>query len=173
MPSVSEILGSTVFKGKYDGVDMDVLKAAAKWGTEVHYAIETDDVSNLDDLQFQKYDEYLGLVLKNKIQVLEHEMIVYYEIDGKVKYIGTLDMLVKWKGLDLGDVKTTYVLDKNYLSYQLTMYAMAYEQMNNKKIDNLFGMWLPKREKGKLSDIKRLPDDVIWEVLIDYEQDNL
>ena len=55
------------------------------------------------------------------------------------------------------DVKTTYAVDKKYLSYQLTMYAMAYEQMHEKKIDKLAGIWLPKKSKGKLVDVERLP----------------
>lgn len=169
MPSVSEILGSTVFKDKYAGVDKEILKAKAKWGTEIHKAIETDDISDLDDLQFQKYDEYLGIVLKHKLEVIAHEQIVYYEIKGVVKYIGTFDLLIKDA---LTDIKTTYALDKKYLSYQLTMYAMAYEQMHDVKLDKLYGIWLPKQIKGKLVEIERLPDNEIWEVLIDYAQNN-
>ena len=185
VPSVSTILGATLFKGKYDGVDLSVLRAKAEWGKQVHHAIETDDVSNLDELQFQKYDEYLGITLKNDLQPLLHEQVVFYKVDDKVVYIGTFDLLAQQLGsLLLCDIKTTYTLDLNYLIWQLSMYKLAYEQMYQKEIDGLFAIWLPKRESGKFvrvdnHDINKGKSvgehrvktvDEIKEVLISYEQ---
>lgn len=181
VPSVSKILGTTLFKSKYDGVSSFVLDNAASFGSGVHHAIETDDISNLDDLQFKKYDEYLGLVIKNKIKPLVHEQIVFYKHNGVIVFIGTFDLLAMYMDkMVLCDVKTTYELDYNYLLWQLSMYALAYEQMYGVDILGLYVFWLPKRKKGLFGRVdiegiltegrKRKTSDDIMGVIKDYEQ---
>lgn len=181
VPSVSTILGATLFKDKYTNVPEWIMERASEFGNGVHKAIETDDTSDLDEIQFDKYDEYLGIILEYDLIPIAHEQIVFYIHEGKVIFIGTLDMLARQLGAFLLiDVKTTYILDYVYLLWQLSMYALAYEQMFNIKIDALMAIWLPKRQKGLFARVDvegimtkgrpRKTLDEVLKVVLDYEQ---
>lgn len=183
VPNVSTILGTTIFKEKYNGVADWILERAAEFGKGVHKAIETDDITGLDETQFQKYDEWLGIQLKYKLKPIVQEQIVFYEHNDKIVYIGTLDMIARQLGsLLIIDIKTTYDLDYDYLLWQLSMYALAYEQMYNVKIESLYCIWLPKRKRGLFArvDIEgimtkgrtRKTLDEILGVIESYEQIN-
>ena len=149
VPNISTIIGEVLFPNKYGGIPEYIMEQAREFGTNVHRAIETDDITWLTALEFSKYDEWLGLCLKHKIKPLKHEQIVFYKHEGEVIFIGTLDMVAKiLNKLVLIDVKTTYNLDKNYLVWQLSFYALAYEQMYDTKLDGLSTVWLPKRKLG-------------------------
>jgi hypothetical protein len=59
------------------------------------------------------------------------------------------------------DIKTTAELDLEYLSWQLSLY----DYPNKKRHDKLIAFWLPKRDLGKLVEIKRKTDKEIEELL--------
>jgi len=170
VPSVSKILGATLFKKKYDGVSEETLNAARQFGTNVHKAIETGIDDDLTELEYLVYRRYLKLIDEHKLAPKEHEVIVHYGYE----YAGTLDMLALWVGLNsLGDVKTTYKLDIEYLSWQLTMYEMAYCKMLNKpKFEKLFAIWLPKKNGAKLVEIPRKTEDEVLELVRKYNEQN-
>ena len=78
-------------------------------------------------------------------------------------------MLAEINGeLTLIDVKTTYALDKKYISYQLSLYAMALEKLGYPP-KKLAPIWLPKRKKGQLVYVDRVPNERLLEVLREYE----
>ena len=165
-PSVSTILGSTIFSNKYYGVKKETLDAAASFGTNVHKAIELDNPFGLDSEEMKAYDTYLELTFEEGIKPVSQEMIVHY---GE-QYAGTLDMIANWNGvLSLGDIKTTYQLDTEYLSWQLSLYEKAYCDLFKKpKFEKLFCIWLPKKRKGKVVEIKRKTGEEINELLKNY-----
>lgn len=91
--------------------------------------------------------------------------MVFY--DGEIKYAGTYDCLADILGAKvLIDIKTTYKLDLDYLSYQLSFYAMAIPE----KIDALYVLWLPKKGKAKFIKIDRVPDEILKETLKRYKE---
>lgn len=167
IPSVSQILRATVFKDKYKNVPEHILQAAADFGTAIHDAIERDNDIFLDDIQKEKFKEYQEIKKEHNIKIVAQEQMVYF--DGEVKYAGRYDMLAEINGeLTLIDVKTTYALDKEYISYQLSFYAMALEKMGYPP-KKLAPIWLPKRKKGKLVYVERIPNERLLEVLREYE----
>src|SRR5690554_3124637 len=146
VPSVSKILRSTIFKDQYKNVPKHILEKAATFGTNVHKAIETDEVEGLSMLEKTCYDQWLKLKNKHKIKVLEQEQIIHF----KDLYCGTFDMIIEVDGeIYLNDVKTTYALNKEYLSWQLSLYKLAYENMYDKEIKGLSAIWLPKKKIGQ------------------------
>lgn len=165
LPSVSTILGATLFKNKYQDVDPIVLANAARFGTGVHKAIEIDDYFGLDDVQYTVFKRYKKLCTKHDIKPLEHEQIVYTQ-----DYAGTLDMI----GLVVADnclldVKTTYHLDRDYLSWQLSLYERGYMKLHNKpQFDKLYAIWLPKRKGAELVEIERKSEQEIIELIEVY-----
>lgn len=139
-PSITQIL-KYKFGKKYDDVDKDVLQRASELGTATHkaiedycqYGIETDlkELKNFKFLQKQFGFE----VLNNEIPI-----ILFYE--NKPVACGRLDLVLKDKDLCLGDIKRTYTLDKEYLTYQLNLYRIGYQQCYDEPIKGLRGLHL-------------------------------
>ena len=154
--SVTQIL-QLIFPDKYKGIDKRTLDKKAQFGTKGHSIIEYLDVSDLKKARNQVLDienkdlqicirEYLRLVEKYKIKPLEHEKIVSYEY----LYCGTLDLIAQVDGIvSLCDIKFTAELDKEYLSWQLGMYALAL----GKEFEKYYCVWLPKKNLGQLVEI--------------------
>lgn len=164
VPGVTTILAKTIFKDKYKDIPEYILKKAAQFGTNVHKAIELDLDIFLNDEESTVFNRYKRLIKKHDIKPMEQEIIVYTD-----DYIGTLDMngMVKDE-FCLLDIKTTYHLDRDYLSWQLTFYALAYEHMYNKKFDKLYAIWLPKRKGAELVEIERKSKEEIMELVRSY-----
>ena len=136
-------------------VPLEVLEKARMFGSEVHNAIEFKEPMFLNDLQKIKYYEFFDLIKNNDIKIIEKEQIVYYVVDDVVVYIGKFDLIVKYANdLMIGDIKTTYNLDRQYLSWQLSMYKLAWEQLYGKELKKGLAFWLPKRKASSLHSIK-------------------
>ena len=154
--SVTQIL-QLIFPDKYKGIDKKILNKKASFGTNGHSIIENLDVHDMNMakkqvLSIENKDlqicirEYLRLVEKFEIKPLEHEKRVSY----KYLYAGTLDLIAEINGIEsLCDIKFTAELDKEYLSWQLGMYALAL----GKEFDKYYCIWLPKRGLGQLVEI--------------------
>ena len=155
--SVTQIL-QLIFPDKYKNVDQKILNKKAQFGTKGHSIIEHLDVNNKEAIEKTILDidnkdleicirEYLRLVKTFKIEPLEHEKIVSYEY----LFCGTLDLIANVKGIrSLCDIKFTAELDKEYLSWQLGMYALALGET----FDRYYCVWLPKKKLGQLVEIK-------------------
>ena len=61
----------------------------------------------------------------------------------------------------LVDIKTTYEVDEEYLSWQLSMYELAI----GREFDKLYCLWLPKGGVGKLIEVKRKSKEEIEKVI--------
>jgi len=164
VPSITTILSATIFKDKYGNVPPHILKQAAEFGTGVHKAVATGSWLPLDDKQYEVYLRYLKLVKKANIKPTAHEQIVHYGL----LYAGTYDMEALIYDEDsLVDVKTTYYLDREYLSWQLSMYELA----KGKTFKKLYAIWLPKRKDAELVEIERKSKEEIMNLLeVYYEQ---
>lgn len=153
VPSVSEIL-SFIFPDKYKDVPKQILNKKADYGTKVHESIEKLekdgklDISNLSIHQKIAIEQYIKLKNKFNIKVLEQEQMVSYSYD----FCGRFDMIAYVDGKKcLCDIKTTAKFDFEYLSWQLSFYELAYGEI----FDNLFAIWLPKKDLGQLIKIER------------------
>lgn len=154
--SVTQIL-QLIFPDKYKNIDKHILNKKAMFGTTGHSIIEhlnLDDAEDVDKtiLGIDNKDleicirEYVRLVKTFKITPLEQEIRVSY----KYLYAGTLDMIADIDGkYSLCDVKFTAELDKEYLSWQLGMYALA----KGVEFDKYYCIWLSKGKLGQLVEI--------------------
>lgn len=162
VPSVTTILGATVFKDKYSSVPQFVLDRAALFGHMVHKAIETHSIDGLEDKHIERVIKYVKLLKTENIDELEHETLLNYNYD----YAGTCDLKAMYQGEEiLADIKNTSKFDEEYLSWQLSMYARALDFKGR-----LFGIWLPKVGEAELIEVKRKSDDEIDEVIRLYEE---
>jgi hypothetical protein len=154
--SVTQIL-QLIFPDKYKNIDKRILNKKARFGTHGHSIIEhlnLDDAEDVDKtiLGIDNKDleicirEYVRLVKTFKITPLEQEIRVSYIY----LYAGTLDMIADIDGkYSLCDIKFTAELDKEYLSWQLGMYALA----KGVEFDKYYCIWLPKGKLGQLVEI--------------------
>lgn len=158
--SVTQILHK-VFPMKYADIPKDVLKKASERGTQVHKAIEAyckgfDDGSDeVKDFKFLRKN-YGFIPIENEIPLI---------LDfGDKTYAGTADLIMQMKGLAVADIKTTSVLDKEYLVYQLNLYRIGLEQSYDYKIDSLYGIHL-RDGKRKLVPIPIVSEEELYEKL--------
>lgn len=150
LSGVTAMLGATIFKDKYNGVPQGVLKEAARRGSNIHHICELlDDLGiRTDNAEANAYkqataswryvcSEYLVSDKENIASMIDK---VYQTGDGEVL---------------LADIKTTYKLDTEYLSWQLSIYAELFEKQNpNISVAALKGLWL-RDGKCEVVDIPR------------------
>lgn len=157
IPSVTQIL-ELIFPEKYKNVNKYILNKKAEFGSAGHSIIEHLNVSNLEKAKEKVFSiqnkdlqicirEYLRLVKQYEIVPEEQEQVVSYE----QLYCGTLDMTGYVLGKhSLLDIKFTAEIDKEYLAWQLGMYALAKEI----EFEKYYCIWLPKKNLGKLVEIE-------------------
>lgn len=162
IPSVSQVLSETKFKDKYKGIPIWILENKAEYGTRIHLLIELYEKKEIYSLK-NVYEElslnqYVRLKEQYKIKVLEQEKIVCY----KGLYAGRFDMIAEVNGItSLIDIKTTSRLDKNYVSWQLSLYELA----SGKKFDKFYCLWLPKGGISKLVEIEKVKEKDLKEFI--------
>ena len=164
LPSVTTILENTIFDKKYDGIDEEVLNKAAQRGSLVHKEIE--DYIKRGTLGFSE-ELYNFITIKEEKQLknIQSELKVHND-----DIAGTIDILaikggksVKKKTI-LADIKTTYKLDKEYVSWQLSFYAYILEHTSDIKIEELYAIWL-KGDKSDFVKVERKTDKQIEDTL--------
>ena len=161
IPSVTQIL-KKIFSNKYDGIPAKILKRKSEYGNKIHSTIEKLEKKEeyvLDSVYVKEsIKQYLEIKEKYNIKVLSQEEIVCY----KDLYAGKYDMIgIVNDNKSLIDIKTTSEVDKEYLSWQLSMYELAI----GKKFKKLYCLWLPKGGLGKLIEIERIEKEEIEKIL--------
>ena len=166
VPSVTQIM-KVKFGSKYDFVDSETLNRAAERGTEIHLAIqrycEEDLESDLPEVRNFKF-----LQKQYKMSVLENEVpVVLFGLTRPI-CAGRLDMIAETEkdGFCICDIKTTSTLDKEYLSLQLNLYAIAYQQCYGHKVDSLKGIHL-RGDKRKFVSIP-INEQKTWDFINEY-----
>lgn len=178
--SVTTLMQKHGLAPKYDAVPSEVLRAKAERGTMIHKEIE--EYIKDGKIGFtNELSEFIEYVNNNLVEVLKSEFRVHNDVAA-----GTVDLLLYKDGYILADVKTTAVLHKEAISWQLAIYAYLLEQINpsikvNKgqayhfdKDGNLNVVEItlkPRAEVIKLLECER--NGVIYEQVLDLSDSNL
>ena len=146
IPSITQIM-KIKFGNKYDGVGKDVLTKAAQKGTAVHEAIElyckTGEVKDLKEVK-----NFIFLQKHYGFEVLDNELPILLFKDNKPIAAGRLDLVLDVSGnICIGDIKRTATLDKEYLTYQLNLYRIGYQQSYDKEVKYLSGLHLRENKR--------------------------
>ena len=165
LPSITQLL-KVKFGGKYDGIPKATLDRAAELGTAVHKAIEDYERQGVEtDLPELRNWKFLKKAYN--FDCLDNEVPVVLFKDGEAVAAGRLDLvLVEKSSIGLGDVKRTSTLDKNYLTYQLNCYRVAYTQCYCAEIAFLRGIHL-RNDVRKYIDIP-INENLVYEAINDY-----
>lgn len=158
LPSVTQILEATLFDKKYDGIDEETLNKAAEYGSLVHKEVE-DYIKNSSIGFTEEIANFIKIKQENNLNHLLSETMVY---DSNMA--GTIDLMgYKDDKQILADIKTTYKLDKEYVSWQLSLYAYIIDP-NYERIDELYAIWL-RKDKYSFEKVERKSEQQILDVL--------
>jgi len=139
---ITGMLGRQLFPDKYKGVSDATLANAAKRGNDIHNECFQFDM--FGTVKSEEVRWYKDLKEKEQFKVIDSEYIV----TDKEYFATAIDKVLKFKDcnkneVDLGDIKTTYSLDEEYLSWQLSINKHLFELNNPKiKVRNLYGIWI-------------------------------
>lgn len=146
-PSITQIL-KIKFGNKYDNVNPYVLQRASELGTALHKAIEDYCKLGIDDTDNLELQNFKSLQEEFNFGVLDNEVPIILFYNNEPVACGRLDLVLVEKILCLGDIKRTSVLDKEYLSYQLNLYRIGFQQCYDTEIEGLKGLHLRNEVKA-------------------------
>ena len=171
IPSVSELIRFK-FPDQYKGIPEKVLKKKASYGTKAHEYIERfiKKEFTIEELRQKRIDPDIKLAVEEFERC--RKMWCFYVIDVERmvdwhgRFAGRLDLLVE--GDYVVDIKTTSEIHPDWLSYQLSLYAMA---LGVKK-DFHYCMWLPKGKMGKVISVPSISEEELKQLVKEYEKAN-
>lgn len=165
LSGVTTMLAKMLFADKYADVPEAVLQRAAAYGSGVHKQIELAINEGIitDSAELRNSGRLLagaGITPDRAEYLVSDERAIASSID----IVGVRD-----GGVVLVDTKTTSGgLDRDYLSWQLSVYAYLFELQNpHLKVAELYGLWL-RHEDSDLQQINRKSNEDVEQLIADY-----
>ena len=158
LDGITGMISRQLFPSKYDGVDEETMRNAAERGSFIHSVCELVDSLNIE----HESPEAMGYKELKDTYGLRHEESEYLVSDN-VHFASCIDKVYRdgESTFTLADIKTTYKLDKEYVRWQLSIYAYLFERQNpGAKVLHLYAIWL-RGERHELVEVERIPDDVV------------
>ena len=167
LQGITGLLERKLFPTKYAGVDEETLHKAAEYGSNVHEQIAEDN--GVDEFVLDEVLSYRKIITAHNLKPIAHE----YLVTDSENYASAIDLVFDNEDgtVDLADIKTTYKLDKDYVSWQLSIYAYLFELCNpGVKVNNLYGLWL-RDDKSSYEKVYRHDKDEVLRLLADDTED--
>lgn len=175
LSGITSLLDRQLFKDKYSGIPEEILKKAADRGTYIHQCCELIDEGFSCDTQ--EALNYMELKSKYNLLIEESE----YLVSDNENYASCIDKVYRYNEdtFYLGDIKTTYKLNKEYVQWQLSIYAYLFELQNQgSKVSSIFAIWL-RGDTCQLVELDRIPAEKVRMLLeadskgLQYEESKL
>ena len=158
LQGITGMLKRQLFADKYANVAPEVLQRAAEKGSAVHDDCEQVAMFGVG-AKTEEGKAYADLLRVYSINMETTE----YTVSDMVDYASKIDVVDD--KYNLYDIKTTSVLDLEYIKWQLSVYAYLFELVNpGIKAGDLYGIHL-RGNKAKLVKVERIPSEVIKELL--------
>lgn len=161
LQGITGMIGQQLFPDKYKEVPEFVLKRAAEKGSRIHAQCQFVDMTGLTPESVEA-ENYLREREAAGFGVVANE----YTVSDNEYFASNIDCVWEKGGrVSIADIKTTYKLDNEYLSWQLSIYAFLFELQNPLlKVEQLFGIWL-RGDKSELVPIERKPDEEVLKLM--------
>ena len=164
---VTKTIRGKLFPDEYDGVPQAILDRAAERGKRVHSALELYDTAGICTEDCPELASYLSEdTRKGKEFLGRHIASEYIVTDGR-EYASGIDKVyaAEGGGVILADVKTTAKLDKEYVSWQLSVYAYLFGLQNpGVEVKGLWAVWL-RGDKVRIEEVARKTEDEVKTLL--------
>lgn len=159
---ITGMIKSQLFPDMYKDIPQYILDKAAERGTMVHESIELFDAGFEPKDTTLELESYKRIKRENGLTTVANEYIV----TDKEHFASAIDLvLCNGDDIILTDIKTTYTLDKEYVRWQLSIYAYLFELQNPEvKVSKLYALWL-RDDKSEFTEIKRVEFDTIKDLL--------
>lgn len=163
LKGITGMLHRQVFPDLYRDVPQFVLDGAAERGTMVHESIELLDSGFEPKESTPELNNYKKIKYDNGLLTLENE----YLVTDNENFASAIDLvLTNGEEIILADIKTTRVLNKEYVRWQLSIYAYLFELQNpDLKVSKLFAIWL-RDDKSEFAEVERIDTDVVKKLLL-------
>lgn len=144
LQGVTSLIQRKCFPGEYDNVPESVLVKAAERGHRVHTAVELYDDYGTTTEDCPELEAYMAEQAKGTYKWLQKPLDSEYLVTDETKYASAIDKVYHTKGgVILADIKTTYKLNKEYVSWQLSIYRYFFNLMNPEiEVKGLYAIWL-------------------------------
>lgn len=163
LSGVTAMLSRQLFASKYDGVSPAVLARAAERGHLVHSQCEMADRLGIADSA--EAQAYVSLCHTEGLRHVESE----YLVSDLSHFASCIDKVFRGMAEGdywLADIKTTYALDKEYLRWQLSVYAYLFELQNpGKRVTRLLGIWI-RNGTARLCELQRIEATAVRALLL-------
>lgn len=144
---VTSLMKKHLFANKYTGIPEYIMQKASERGTEIHSLCTAYNLLGIIDEKYQEVANYADLLQTHAIEIIADEYLV-----GDLAFATMIDNV--GSDYSLYDIKTTAKLDKEYLSWQLSIGAYLFEKQNPKlKVPKLYGIWL----RGEIAELVEVP----------------
>ena len=159
LEGLTGMIGRQLFPDKYAAVPERVLAKAAARGHKIHEDIQVYDM--FGEINSEEVRWYAEMKEREGFGVMDSEYLV---TDG-THFASAIDkVMIKDGKVCLGDVKTTYQLDKEYISWQLSIYKYLFNLINpDIEVDKLYAIWV--RDGATLHEVPEIPQEEIIELL--------
>ena len=163
LSGITGILHKHIFPDQYKDIPQFVLDRAAERGTMVHESIELLDAGFEPAESTPEIENYKRIKADNGLKTIANEYIV---TDGE-HFASGIDLVFTngGKNIILVDIKTTSVLNKEYVSWQLSIYAYFFELQNpDLKVSKLYALWL-RGDKSEFAEVERIDTEIVKDLL--------
>ena len=161
LSGITSLLDRQLFQDKYSDVPEEKLEIAKERGTYIHQCCELiDDGFDVDS---KEANNYKILKESHNLQFEESE----YLVSDNEHFASCIDKVYRISDdtFSLADIKTTYSLDKEYVMWQLSIYAYMFELQNpGAKVESLYAIWL-RGDTSKLVEVDRVPVEKVKSLL--------
>lgn len=162
LEGITGVIHKHIFPDMYKNIPQFVLNKAAERGSQVHQRIEMLDAGFYPQKLSPELRNYILTKKENNLTTIANEYIV----SDNEHFASAIDLVFEQDGkVILADIKTTSVLNKEYVRWQLSIYAYFFELLNpNLKVSKLYALWL-RDEQVKFVEVERIDVELIKELL--------
>jgi len=154
---ITGILHEYICPGKYDGIPQATLAAAAARGHEIHSQCQMI----IDGFGYANPAPEVKAFFDTPL--VTSFIAAEYLVSDEQNFASSIDIVDD--DLNLYDIKTTSTLDKEYLSWQLSIYAYLFEKQNpTLKVKGLYGAHL-RDGAAIIVPIERIDDAIVADLL--------
>lgn len=164
LSGITSTLIRRAFPNKYDNVPPEVLARAAEKGHELHELIEYHDNfgTSASEHKDKRIESYERLKQENGLRTIANE----YLVSDNEHYASSIDivMLNENDEICLVDTKTTYQLDRESVTLQLSIYKYLFELQNpTLKVSHIYVLWLPNKDHNiaELSELHPVGEEIV------------
>lgn len=165
LQGITRMIKEVLFPDMYGGISESVLQRAQEYGSGVHKEIER--YINGESVVTEAVATFSEMLGERGLRAVAAE---YTVTDGEY-FASNIDVVTD--DCSLCDIKTTSTLHEEYVSWQLSIYAMMFELQNpGVRAGDLYAIWIPNPRKDygrpKMVKVERKSKEDIDALMVAY-----